>query len=295
MKEEARLKARSSYVKPLLTEVNMVARVEHCLRFLRRMPGGGRVFENMHDYVHVDEKWFFLTKVKRRFYVYDDEELALRSVKSKRFITKVMFLAAVARPRYDHHTKKEFDGKIGIWPFVEHILAKRRSKNRARGAPVIPPQTVDSGVYQAANLEKVTSAIKAKFPRTSQRSEIYIQQDNASPHRCVTTTLMLSMGIQGAVLTGAMWVSEMLEGNEMPSSKSFGIPWTRLRPRGTRCLHRNLLAICAATARTFPNHDRLVHKLLEPGDVEVVRPKSHDSLLRLTAIFRNARFSTKLV
>ncbi|ETV72327.1 hypothetical protein H257_12488 [Aphanomyces astaci] len=212
MKEEARLKARSSYVKPLLTEVNMVARVEHCLRFLRVMPGGGRVFENMHDYVHVDEKWFFLTKVNRRFYVYDDEELALRSVKSKRFITKVMFLAAVARPRYDHHAKKEFDGKIGIWPFVEHTLAKRTSKNRARGAPVITPQTVDSGVYQAAILDKATPAIKAKFPRTSQSSEIYIQQDNASPHRCVTTALMLSMGIQGISIA-----------NQPPNSPDFDV------------------------------------------------------------------------
>ncbi|ETV68359.1 hypothetical protein H257_15680 [Aphanomyces astaci] len=34
-------------------------------------------------------------------------------VKSKRFITKVMFLAAVARPRYDFHNKAMFDGKTG--------------------------------------------------------------------------------------------------------------------------------------------------------------------------------------
>ena len=42
-----------------------------------------------------------------------------RKVKSKRFITKVMFLAAVGRSR------PGFDGKIGIWPFVEKVAAQR--------------------------------------------------------------------------------------------------------------------------------------------------------------------------
>ncbi|ETV69615.1 hypothetical protein H257_14754 [Aphanomyces astaci] len=58
-------------------------------------------------------------EVKRRYYVYDDEEVGARSVKSKHFITKVMFLAAVARPRYDHHAKKIWDGKVGVWPLVQ--------------------------------------------------------------------------------------------------------------------------------------------------------------------------------
>ncbi|ETV97386.1 hypothetical protein H310_09720 [Aphanomyces invadans] len=80
MKAVARLKARSSYVKPHLTEAN----------------------------------WFYLTKVKKRFYLYEDEEMALRSVKSKSFITKVMLLAAVARPRYDYSKRQMFDGKIGV-------------------------------------------------------------------------------------------------------------------------------------------------------------------------------------
>ncbi|ETV78111.1 hypothetical protein H257_08316 [Aphanomyces astaci] len=55
--------------------------------------------------------------VKRKYFVYEDEELAARFCKSKHFITKVMFLAAVVRPRYDFHRKQMFDGKIGVWPF----------------------------------------------------------------------------------------------------------------------------------------------------------------------------------
>ncbi|ETV89867.1 hypothetical protein H310_15295 [Aphanomyces invadans] len=53
----------------------------------------------------------FRQHVKRKFYVYKDEEVAKRVVKSKSHITKVMFLVAIARPRFDHHAKKTFDGK----------------------------------------------------------------------------------------------------------------------------------------------------------------------------------------
>ncbi|ETV88327.1 hypothetical protein H257_01600 [Aphanomyces astaci] len=135
IRETKRLKARSSYVKPLLTEDNLKTRLKFAMNFVRPSASGTHIFASMHQYVHVDEKWFYLTKVKRNFYVYDDEDIALRSVKSKQFITKVMLLAAVARPRYDSSKKKFFDGKVGVWPFVEVAPAKRTSKNRPKGLP----------------------------------------------------------------------------------------------------------------------------------------------------------------
>ena len=64
--------------------------------------------------VHIDEKWFYLTEEKGRYYLEKDEIEPHRQIKSKIFITKVMFLAAVARPRYDTHNNEWFDGKIGI-------------------------------------------------------------------------------------------------------------------------------------------------------------------------------------
>ncbi|OQR85793.1 hypothetical protein ACHHYP_20544 [Achlya hypogyna] len=74
MKASTRLKARSSYVRPMLTDANKRARLASASSFVRPSSGGTNTFVNMHDYVHVDEKWFYLTKVKRRFYVYDDEK-----------------------------------------------------------------------------------------------------------------------------------------------------------------------------------------------------------------------------
>jgi hypothetical protein len=47
-----------------------------------------------------------------------------------------MFLAAVARPRYDCYGTVIFDGKLGIWPFTYEEAAKRKSKNRDAGTMV---------------------------------------------------------------------------------------------------------------------------------------------------------------
>ncbi|KAH9139235.1 hypothetical protein AeRB84_016490 [Aphanomyces euteiches] len=91
----------------------------------------------MLDCVHVDEKWFYVTQVKEKVYVYDDEVLAARSTKSKSFITKVLFLAAVARPRYNNKKEPTFDEKIDIWPFLETTHAQSNSKNRPKGSLVL--------------------------------------------------------------------------------------------------------------------------------------------------------------
>ncbi|KAF0715606.1 hypothetical protein As57867_003286, partial [Aphanomyces stellatus] len=71
--KESKLKAKSNYVNPMLTEENKEDRFRFALNFLEPRSNGSHVFANMHEYVHVDEKWFFLTKVKKKFYVYDDE------------------------------------------------------------------------------------------------------------------------------------------------------------------------------------------------------------------------------
>jgi hypothetical protein len=46
-------------------------------------------FSPMYDYVHVDEKWFYLTKNKQNYYQFSEKEAVLRQAQSKRFITKV--------------------------------------------------------------------------------------------------------------------------------------------------------------------------------------------------------------
>ncbi|ETL37486.1 hypothetical protein L916_10827 [Phytophthora nicotianae] len=52
---------------------------------------------------------------------------------SKRFLPKTMFLAAVARPRYDLHRKCCWNGKLGLWPLSQEYIAQRSSCNRPKG------------------------------------------------------------------------------------------------------------------------------------------------------------------
>ena len=85
------------------------------------------------DFVHIDEKLFYICQNGQRYYLYTDEESPTRKVQHKSHITKVMFLAAVARPRYDTSRRSNFTDKLGIFPFTIQRAAQRNSRNRAAG------------------------------------------------------------------------------------------------------------------------------------------------------------------
>lgn len=174
----------TSALKPSLTVANQEERLQFSLRHMLFSQDGNIQFTDMFDTVHIDEKWFYLTEDQRRYYLELDEPDPHRQVKSKRFITKVMFLAAVARPRFDTFRNEWFDGKIGIWPFVKIEPAKRNSRNRCRGTPISTPVVVDRNEFRKMLIEKVLPAIRSKWPGNpdERRNTIYIQQDNAKPH-----------------------------------------------------------------------------------------------------------------
>ena len=134
------------------------------------------MFEDMMNYVHIDEKWFYMTKQKENYYLLPTEESPARFTKSKRFITKTMFMAAVARPRYDYTRKTALDGKIGIWPFVVQEPARRNSKNRPKGRMETKAITkVTRDVVSDTLIEKVIPAIKAKCPNGRNNTVVKIQ------------------------------------------------------------------------------------------------------------------------
>ena len=116
----------TSSLKPTLTEENKMSRMELALSFVDK--NNTSKFENMADLIHINEKWFYLTKDGQRFIIAADEEEPYRHVQHKSFLTKIMFLCAVARPRYDTNKNAWLDGKIGIWPIGKWEPAKRSSK-----------------------------------------------------------------------------------------------------------------------------------------------------------------------
>ncbi|GJN18557.1 hypothetical protein PR202_gb05729 [Eleusine coracana subsp. coracana] len=120
-------------IKFTLTSDNMKARVQYCLSMLHETNDGGRTFDPMYNTVYIDEKWFYRTRRNQKYYLANDEQRPRRSVKSKNFIEKVMFLAVITRSRYNNDGHCIFDRKIGIFPFTIVEPAKRKSRNRPRG------------------------------------------------------------------------------------------------------------------------------------------------------------------
>jgi hypothetical protein len=121
---------------------------------------------------------------KQKIYLVEGEEAPRRKTRHKGHIIKVMFLAAVARPRIDVVTGRcLFDEKIGIWPFVEEQAARLVSANRPRGTPELRPVTVTAERYLNFVLNKVMPTIKRVWPRDHQvNCRIGIQHDNAPVH-----------------------------------------------------------------------------------------------------------------
>lgn len=72
-------------------------------------------------------------KKSETYYLVSDQDVPHRTCKSKNFVGKVMFLAAIACPRFDSEGNITLSGKVGIWPFVTKEPAKRRSVNKAAG------------------------------------------------------------------------------------------------------------------------------------------------------------------
>ena len=163
----------TSSLKPTLMDENKVSRMELALLFIDK--NDTSKFEHMEDLIHINEKWFYLMKDGQCFIIVADEAEPYRHVQHKSFLTKIMFLCAVARPRYDTNKNAWFDGKIGIWPIGKWEPVKRSSKKHAKGTPVWKNQSITWDVYWEYLIQKLLPATKQEWPTNNGR--IRLQQD----------------------------------------------------------------------------------------------------------------------
>lgn len=183
-KKEGLIRRHTKSIKPYLKEANLTSRLQFCISMLDKnsLPHEPK-FVDMYNMVHIDEKWFYMTKKTEKYYLLPIEEEPHRTCQSKNYIGKVMFLAAMARPRFDEEGNDLFDGKIGIFPFVTLEPAKRNSKNIDAGTLVLKASTsVKRKDIKAFLIEKVLPNIQEKWPKEDRRKTIFIQQDNAKTH-----------------------------------------------------------------------------------------------------------------
>ncbi|KAH6800736.1 hypothetical protein C2S52_001200 [Perilla frutescens var. hirtella] len=177
------IRAHTSAIRPDLTASNKLLRLRFTLEALELDRNANILtFKSMYNTVHIDEKWFYMKKETHRFYLTPEEAEPHRSCKSKKFISKIMFMCAVSRPLLAADGSALFDGKIGVFPFTHKVPAKMASKNRSRGTLETKPiESITQEVIRDCLINQVLPAIKAKWP-TEASKVIYIQQDNAKPH-----------------------------------------------------------------------------------------------------------------
>ncbi|KAL6582466.1 hypothetical protein OROMI_006480 [Orobanche minor] len=176
------IRAYSNAIKPALTEKCKIERLKFCLDAITENNMEKWDFKSMKHVIHIDEKWFYLSKTTDKYYLHKDEENPYRSCQSKKFITKVMFLCAVSRPLYNTDGSLLFDGKIGMFPFTYKEAAKRNSKRRSAGTMETKAIcSITKTVIKSCLINQVLPAIKAKWP-LFESTNILIQQDNAKPH-----------------------------------------------------------------------------------------------------------------
>ncbi|XP_010682252.3 uncharacterized protein LOC104897130 [Beta vulgaris subsp. vulgaris] len=177
------LRSHTNSIKPKLTPKHKVARMKFVLsqsipKSMNELPK----FNHLYNMIHIDEKWFFMSKITQRFYLLSEEEDPYRACQSKAFITKVMFLAAIARPWLGPTGDILWDGKIGIFPFIDEVRAQRWSANRPAGTiEKKAKQSITKETIREMIINKLLPAIRAKWPENGCK-EIWIQQDNARPH-----------------------------------------------------------------------------------------------------------------
>ncbi|RHY04662.1 hypothetical protein DYB35_006608 [Aphanomyces astaci] len=86
--QSKKLVRRTSRPKPMVTEKHKEDRVAFVRSFVRESPRAPMRWQDMHDRIHIDEKWFYLTLVNRRYYLWYDEAVPVRKCFSKRHIVR---------------------------------------------------------------------------------------------------------------------------------------------------------------------------------------------------------------
>ncbi|XP_021845168.1 uncharacterized protein [Spinacia oleracea] len=156
------IKPHSSPLHPGISEAYKMARMRWALRLIMdyTIPQEPTYY-SMYDFIHIDEKWFYLTQKNQRVYLANNEPYPHRSASSRTKIPKFMFMAAVAIPRWGENGECELDGKIGIFPFTNAIAAKRTSKNIVKGTiETKPVKSVNQIETRAMMINKLLPAIK---------------------------------------------------------------------------------------------------------------------------------------
>ena len=179
--KDKKIKNRSSFLKPKLKDYHQLAWLHYIASLVINIDLPTRHYNPMYNRVFIDEKWFYRTVDRRNYYLHPDEITPHRTAENKRFVEKIMFLVAVARPR-TLADGAYWDGRIGCWPFGKEAAAQRTSPRRAAGTLEFANSSVTRDATRRMMIDEVLLAIVALAPLSMLDEPIFIQQDNAPAH-----------------------------------------------------------------------------------------------------------------
>ena len=164
-------------LKPRLSPAHCAARLEWANQHIDPY---GKI-DNLYNYIHINEKWFYVHHDGGKVYVTAEEDAPEdHHVQHKLHIRKVMFFAAIARPR-PVGRREWWDGKLGCWALTETVVTQRKSKYRPKGALEVKTIPADQSSVEKM-MERLSKAIDNQWPEHHRHRTIKIQMDNASPH-----------------------------------------------------------------------------------------------------------------
>ena len=103
-----------SSLKPFLAEENIWARVEMALCF--RDLENPTKYQGMHDRIHLDEKWFFLTQEKERYLLLLKRKPKMVHKPQMPYHKGNVLVCCCKYSIYNPCVPSWWDGKLGFWP-----------------------------------------------------------------------------------------------------------------------------------------------------------------------------------
>jgi len=170
-----------SYIKPTLKEEHLLKRLNFVLMKTEALNPEHRKFKNQNNHIHIDEKWFYVQRTRRKLKILPGQSFKAQDTRHKSHIRKVMFIAVIGKP---HMVDGVFwDGKIGMFPVIAMGVAKKNSANRPAGTPVIENLTLSAEVYldMMVRAGGILDRVKEKMP-WAKNDTIVIQHDGAPGH-----------------------------------------------------------------------------------------------------------------
>ena len=165
-------------MRSILSAKNKIKHLRFALSFVNESTMS---INSMQNYIHCEEKRFYLRRVENKVYLAPEEDTERNTGQSRRHITKLMFLAAIAHPVYDMEGKVVFNGMICIGSSTDFFSCYKAFKKSSSWHNRTKRNKCYETVVSRLNSGQMFPATRTKWYNRNTRAP-KTQQDNAEVH-----------------------------------------------------------------------------------------------------------------